>query len=63
MILKPDVGAGVLETFRINTMTELEERLGTLPGGYLLEQFLPGNLVSFDGLTDRNGKGTVLYQP
>lgn len=55
VIFKPDVGVGAARTFRVSTPRELDEALNTLPHGYVVEEYISGELVSFDGLVDRNG--------
>lgn len=54
-ILKPDLGVGAAATYKINNQEELDAILPELPEGYLFESCLTGNLVSFDGLVDKDG--------
>jgi hypothetical protein len=56
IILKPDTGVGAQATHRVDDRATLERRLGDLPPGYLCETWLEGELVSFDGLADREGR-------
>ena len=57
LVFKPDVGVGAAWTFQVKTPQELEETLARpLPvQGYVVERFSEGELVSFDGLADRDG--------
>ncbi len=55
LILKPDEGVGAGGIFKVRDETELRRLLPGLPEDYLLEEFIEGRIVSFDGLTDRNG--------
>ncbi len=56
VILKPDVGAGAAGAFRVTNASQLESALEGLPAGYLVENVLTGDLVSFDGLVDAEGR-------
>lgn len=56
LILKPEVGVGASRTFRVSDAEELERVLAEPLHGYLVERFAQGELVSFDGLADREGE-------
>lgn len=56
VIFKPDQGVGAAGTFKIAHQAELDEVLTRLPQSYLVESCLSGDLLSFDGLTDRHGE-------
>lgn len=57
LIAKPDVGVGAAATYRLNDMQELERFFAAKPPvDYLLEEFIAGDLYSFDGLTDQHGR-------
>jgi len=57
IIAKPDVGVGAARTYRIENDDDLEAFLGDRPDiDYLLEEFLEGTLLSYDGLVDRDGQ-------
>jgi hypothetical protein len=57
LIAKPDTGVGAARTYRIADRAELEAFLRDKPPvDYFLEQFLHGQLLSFDGLVDRAGR-------
>jgi hypothetical protein len=56
VIAKPDAGVGALNTFRINSDGDLESFFRNKPpGDYLIEEFIPGTIHSFDGLADADG--------
>ncbi|TVQ86417.1 MAG: carboxylate--amine ligase [Bacteroidetes bacterium] len=53
---KPDIGVGAANTFKINNQDELRFFFETKPDiPYIMEEFIRGNIESFDGLTDRCG--------
>ncbi len=59
-IAKPDVGVGAARTYVIGNDADLDGFLGVRPPiDYILEEYLEGQLLSFDGLVDRDGK--VVY--
>lgn len=59
IVLKPDAGVGALDTFRIEDDAALEAFFRKPPGIDLMaEEFVSGDLFSFDGLTDRSGRLT-----
>jgi biotin carboxylase len=56
VVAKPDAGVGALDTFRIDSDADLASLFeSSLPVDYILEGFVTGTIVSFDGLTDREG--------
>jgi hypothetical protein len=56
-IAKPDVGVGAARTYVIGNDADLDAFLGDRPGmDYLLEEYLEGRLLSYDGLVDRDGE-------
>ena len=56
-IAKPDVGVGAARTYVIGNDADLDGFLGDRPGiDYILEAYLEGTLVSYDGLVDRAGE-------
>jgi hypothetical protein len=56
VIAKPDIGVGAAKTYKFNHQEELDVFLNTLPPvDYFLEKFINGYIITFDGLTDRNG--------
>jgi hypothetical protein len=53
---KPDIGVGAAKTYKITDDYELEHYLNDkLPVPYILEEFISGEIVTFDGLTDLDG--------
>ena len=57
IIAKPDVGVGAAGTWRIDDRAGLASFFARKPPvDYVLEEFIPGRLFSFDGLTDRDGR-------
>ncbi|MCX5787735.1 MAG: carboxylate--amine ligase [Elusimicrobia bacterium] len=55
VVFKPDVGVGAQSIFRVNDEQRLAGVLAYPPKDYFIEKFVPGTVVSFDGLTDREG--------
>ena len=57
IIAKPDSGVGALSTYKIHSDTELEILFSnSLQVPYIFEEFIVGDIFSFDGLTDQNGR-------
>jgi hypothetical protein len=57
IIAKPDVGVGAARTYRLETDDDLESFLGDRPAiDYILEEELTGQLLTYDGLVDRDGQ-------
>jgi hypothetical protein len=56
-VAKPDVGVGAARTYVIGNDADLEAFLGDRPPlDYILEEYLEGTLLSYDGLVDRDGE-------
>lgn len=56
VVAKPDKGVGAANTFKINNESELKDFFGTKPDAdYIMEEFIKGDISSFDGLTDHDG--------
>lgn len=55
VVFKPDQGVGAAGTFKVSQQARLDDAFAYLPEGYLVETCLGGDLLSFDGLTDRHG--------
>jgi hypothetical protein len=56
-IAKPDIGVGAARTYVIGNDADLDAFLGDRPGiDYILEAYLEGELLSYDGLVDRDGE-------
>ncbi|MBR2067714.1 MAG: ATP-grasp domain-containing protein, partial [Solobacterium sp.] len=61
LIVKPDDGMGANATWKINNDSELEEVYALeLNTQYIMEEYIEGYIVSFDGLTDQNGE--IIYR-
>lgn len=57
VVAKPDVGVGAAKTYKINNEEDLEFFWrDKLPTPYLLEEFVQGQIFTFDGLVDQNGQ-------
>ncbi len=58
IVIKPDQGSGASNTVRINNRTELEAFERTRPAGvsFVIEEFIDGIVLTFDGLVDRDGR-------
>lgn len=55
-VIKPDRGVGAANTFRVSNDAELEACFAVKSSSdYILEEFIEGQIVSFDGLTDYEG--------
>jgi hypothetical protein len=52
LIAKPDSGVGANDTWCIRTPLELDNFLKQPRQGYILEEFIPGVIQTFDGLSD-----------
>jgi biotin carboxylase len=56
VIAKPDDGVGALSTYRLGNEKDLDHFLATKPTrDYIVESFVAGKIISFDGLADREG--------
>ena len=57
VVAKPDIGVGAAKTYKIMDDWELRHYLNDkLPVDYILEEFIAGQIVTYDGMTDRDGK-------
>jgi biotin carboxylase len=57
LVAKPDAGVGALNTYRLDNDRDLSAFFkNKLPEPYILEAFVHGNICSFDGLADREGR-------
>jgi hypothetical protein len=56
IVIKPDTGVGAAGAFKVSTNEELERALERPHVGAIVEKFIDGRIVSFDGITDRNGE-------
>ncbi|HHW7568331.1 TPA: ATP-grasp domain-containing protein [Mannheimia haemolytica] len=57
VIIKPNSGVGASDTYKIKTAEELEAFFGykTPTVEYIMEEFIDGDIITFDGLTDKEG--------
>jgi biotin carboxylase len=56
LVAKPDVGVGAARTYKIHNQAELRAFFAEKPDvDYFLEEFIQGQIVSFDGLADYDG--------
>ena len=55
LILKPDDGVGAGGIYRVDTESQLKSHLSQIKADYLIEEFIDGDVVSYDGLTDYDG--------
>lgn len=58
VILKPDSGVGASNTYKISGDEELAGVLASIPldGSYIMEEYVPGHIETFDGITNADGK-------
>lgn len=57
VIIKPNSGVGASDTYKIKSSDELEAFFGYKNAHveYIMEEFIEGDIVTFDGLTDKDG--------
>lgn len=57
VVIKPDSGVGASNTYKISSKKELLDFFETEDKqvSYIMEQFISGDIVTFDGLTDQEG--------
>lgn len=56
LVLKPDSGSGAVDTFTVANENELHAALARDLSGHVAQPFVAGQIVTFDGLTDRAGR-------
>jgi len=66
VVAKPDIGVGASNTFCIENDAGLERFFATRPPvDYIMEEFVRGQIVTFDGLADQDGQpvffGSLVY--
>ena len=59
LVFKPDSGSGATATFRVSTEAELDAALLLPLQGHVVQPFIDGDIVTFDGLVD--GAGRVVF--
>ncbi len=60
IVLKPDLGVGASRTYRADNEASLESLLREPLHGYLMQPFIAGRIVSYDGLIDASGR--ILFE-
>ncbi len=56
LVAKPDIGVGASNTFKLNSPEDIEPFWSSKPPiPYLVEKFIHGPMLTFDGLTGRDG--------
>jgi ATP-grasp domain-containing protein len=66
IVAKPDIGVGAAKTYKLNSPDQLDQYLNEkLPVDYIVEEYVPGEIMTYDGLVDRSGKvvfdSTLIY--
>ena len=58
VVVKPDNGVGAAATYKLKTDADLEHFMETRPEGvpYIMEEFIPAEVNSYDAIIDSNGK-------
>lgn len=56
LIFKPDSGSGAVDTFRVESEVELAAALERNLSGHLVQPFIEGDIITYDGLCDRDGR-------
>lgn len=56
LVFKPDLGVGAARTFKVCNDAELERALASELPNYIVQPFVHGTIVSYDGLVDREGR-------
>jgi hypothetical protein len=56
LILKPDEGVGAGGIYRVENKSQLEFYLSEIKEDYIIEEFIQADIVTYDGLTDFDGK-------
>ncbi len=55
LVVKPVIGVGASETYKLSSDKEVDETFAGLHGHYLCEKFIDGEIVTYDGLIDLDG--------
>lgn len=58
LIAKPDNGVGAANTYKIDSSAALKDFIASKPESvpYIVEEFIPGHIETFDGIVDANGE-------
>jgi predicted ATP-grasp superfamily ATP-dependent carboligase len=60
LILKPDEGVGAGGIYKVENQDQLQSYLSRIQEDYLIEEFIDGDIVTYDGLTDYDG--TIVFE-
>jgi hypothetical protein len=55
LFAKPDIGVGAMDSYKIRSQEQLQEINHLLNNNYILEEYMDGDLVSYDGIVDYDG--------
>lgn len=56
VVAKPDIGVGAAKTYKLENMNDVLQYLEDKPQvDYIVEEFIAGTIVTYDGLTDSGG--------
>lgn len=56
LVFKPDLGVGAARTFKVSDERQLSAALGERLQNCIVQPFVTGTIVSYDGLVDRQGR-------
>ena len=56
LVFKPDAGSGSVDTFVVSNGVELEQALARQLSHHVVQPFVAGDIVTFDGLADATGR-------
>lgn len=57
LVLKPNIGVGAAHTFKVTSDAEVDAALSKpLPTEYVVQAFVRGTIVTYDGIVDREGR-------
>jgi carbamoylphosphate synthase large subunit len=59
LVFKPDTGSGAVDTFSVADSRELEQALSRDLSRHVVQPFVTGDIVTYDGLTD--GAGNIVF--
>jgi biotin carboxylase len=60
LVLKPDTGVGAVRTFKVENETQLQALPWASLENYLVQPFIEGRIVTYDGLVDASGE--ILFE-
>src|ERR687892_2648411 len=60
VVLKPDLGVGAARTYKVSNDAELDAVLSAPLRDFIVQPFIAGNIVSYDGLAD--GSGRIVFE-